>query len=142
MLPLFLSLLVAVAGFVRSSAARVDSPGADDLFLWEKPLLAWSMDYATICPTVFSAIVLTAYAMCSGPSTAVILARAVRAVLRGIAGSSIWRALSKGDLLGLVLLVIGNAFDTAYALLRPQWAESIYSDLAISEETATVGALL
>ncbi|KAM5436472.1 hypothetical protein MferCBS31731_005750 [Microsporum ferrugineum] len=135
--------MVVISAIVHGIEHPVDADN-DLLFLaWENPLLAWSIvDYATICPTVFSALVLAAYAMCSGLSTVNLLVRVSRGVFTGIAGSSIWHALAKGDLLGLVFLVLGFTFDTTYSLLRPQWAERIYADLAIHPDVPVVGAVL
>lgn len=134
------SLLATIVESIELTA-DVDN---DLLFLaWDSPLFSGSLvDYATICPTVFSALVLAAYAMCSGLSTFDLLVRASRGVIRGIAGSPVWHALVKGDLLGLVFLALGTTFDMALSLIRPQWANCIYADLAIHQDVPVVVAIL
>ncbi|EGE06811.1 hypothetical protein TEQG_05803 [Trichophyton equinum CBS 127.97] len=129
---------------VVESVELVADADNDLLFLaWDNPLFSGSLvDYATICPTVFSALVLAAYAMCSGSSTVDLLVRASRGAIRGIAGSPFWHALVKGDLLGLVLLALGTTFDMTLSLIRPQWADRIYADLAIHQDVPVVVAVL
>ncbi|EFQ96776.1 hypothetical protein MGYG_09203 [Nannizzia gypsea CBS 118893] len=132
-----------LATIVESIELAADADN-DLLFLaWDNPLFSGSLvDYATICPTVFSALVLAAYAMCSGPSTFNLLVCASRGVIRGISGSPVWHALVKGDLLGLVLLALGTTFDMTLSLIRPQWADRIYADLAIHRDVPVVVAIL